>query len=294
VRCPGMAFADDFVLLAETPSELQRALDLSAAFFQRRGMVLNPLKSRVLVRTRVSGSVIPVCSPGLTVGSAPIPPVDKYLGMTFDTSGVMRPCLTNYPAWLQRLLAGPLKPQQKINILRTYLLPRLFYGLQNSRISAASLKSVDRVTRHYVKKILHMHLHTQDSFIHAPFREGGLGITELRITIPNVFRSRIRKLGDAAAGDPVIVAALSSATVARLLGRLDAMCGDIPPRKHYHRAISGGFFSAGLQQSSADGASRHWISHPPKGWSGGDCIIAFIAICILYIDLQFRNTTTTV
>jgi hypothetical protein len=36
VRCPGMAFADDFVLLAETPRELQRALDLSAAFFQRR------------------------------------------------------------------------------------------------------------------------------------------------------------------------------------------------------------------------------------------------------------------
>jgi hypothetical protein len=89
-----------------------------------------------------------------------------------------------------------------------------------------------------------------------------------------VFRSRIRKLGDAAAGDPVIVAALSSATVARLLGRLDAMCGDIPPREHYHRAISGGFFSAGLQQSSADGASRHWISHPPKGWSGGDWVRA--------------------
>jgi hypothetical protein len=148
----------------------------------------------------------------------------------------MRPCLINYPAWLQRLLACPLKPQQKINILRTYLLPRLFYGLQNSRISAASLKSVDRVTRHYVKKILHMHLHTQDSLIHAPFRAGGLGITELRITIPNVFRSRIRKLSDAAAGDPVIMAALSSATVARLLGRLDAMCGDTTPGEHYHRA----------------------------------------------------------
>jgi hypothetical protein len=130
---------------------------------------------------------------------------------------------------LQRLLACPVKLQQKINILRTYLLPRLFYGLQNSRISAASLKSMDRVTRHYVKKILHMDLHTQDSLIHAPFREGGLGITELRITIPNVFHSRIRKLGDAAAGDPVIVAGLSLATVARLLGRLDAMCGDITP-----------------------------------------------------------------
>jgi hypothetical protein len=108
---------------------------------------------------------------------------------------------------------------------------------------------VDRVTRHYAKKILHLHLHTQDSLIHSPFREGGLGVIELRITIPHIFRSRIRKLGDAAAGDPVIVAALSS-------------------------AISGRCFSAGLQQSSADGASRHWISHPPKGWSGGDWVRA--------------------
>jgi hypothetical protein len=133
---------------------------------------------------------------------------------------------------------------------------------------------VDRVTRHYAKKILHLHLHTQDSLIHSPFREGGLGVTELRITIPHIFRSRIRKLGDAAGGDPVIVAALSSQTVVRLLGRLDAMCGDITPGEHYHRAISGRCFSAGLQQSSADGASRHWISHPPKGWSGGDWVRA--------------------
>jgi hypothetical protein len=104
---------------------------------------------------------------------------------------------------------------------------------------------VDSVTRHYAKKILHLHLHIQDSLIHSPFREGGLGVTELRITIPHIFRSRIRKLGDAAAGDPVIVAALSSQTVVRLLGRLDAMCGDITPGEHYHRAISGRCFSAG-------------------------------------------------
>ncbi|CAH1378450.1 unnamed protein product, partial [Tenebrio molitor] len=263
-----MAFADDFVLLAETPSELQRALDLSAAFFQRRGMVLNPLKSRVLVRTRVSGSVIPVCSPGLTVGSAPIPPVDKYLGMIFDTSGVMRPCLTNYPAWLQRLLACPLKPQQKINILRTYLLPRLFYGLQNSRISAASLKSVDRVTRHYVKKILHMHLHTQDSFIHAPFREGGLGITELRITIPNVFRSRIRKLAFTLAFREIVLRDVQS-WISRLRQRDYSSFFPFAALDGNSTVLgAGAFHGGGLEQATEDPASRAWILEKPRGWSG--------------------------
>jgi hypothetical protein len=32
--------------------------------------------------------------------------------------------------------------------------------------------------------------------------------------------------------------------------------------------------SLGDVSPPADGASRHWISHPPKGWSGGDCLPA--------------------
>jgi hypothetical protein len=184
VRCPGMAFADDFVLLADSCRDLQRALDVSEAFFRRRGMCLNPAKSRVLAKKKFGGTLLPVRDPGVRVGRASIPAVDdlnpfKYLGFVVGTSGVTRPCLTNYPGWMTRLLAFPLKPQQKMNLLRTHLLPRLFYGVQNCKISAACLKSIDRVTRHYAKKILHLHLHTPDALLHAPLREGGLGVTEL-------------------------------------------------------------------------------------------------------------------
>jgi hypothetical protein len=142
VRCPGMAFADDFVLLADSCRDLQRALDVSEAFFRRRGMCLNPAKSRVLAKKKFGGALLPVRDPGVRVGRATIPAVDdlnpfKYLGFVVGTSGVTRPCLTNYPGWMTRLLAFPLKPQQKMNLLRTHLLPRLFYGVQNSKMSAA-------------------------------------------------------------------------------------------------------------------------------------------------------------
>jgi hypothetical protein len=194
VRCPGMAFADDFVLLAETPRELQKALDLSAAFFQRRGMVLNPMKSRVLVRRKVSGSIIPAGSPGLTVGQ------HQPLQVLGDDLRYLR----RYATMLDKL-------------------PRL--------VAAPPCLPTEAPSPMY--------------------------------SVPGSASWVMRR-----AGDPVIVAALSSATVARLLGRLDAMCGDITPGEHYHRAISGGCFSAGLQQSSAGGASRHWISHPPP-WGPG-------------------------
>ncbi|KAH0813902.1 hypothetical protein GEV33_008889 [Tenebrio molitor] len=239
-RCPGMAFADDFVLLADNRRDLQGALDVSEAFFQRRGMSLNPSKSRVLVKRKYGGVLLPDRDPELRVCRSVIPAVDdmnpfKYLGFLVGTSGVTRPCLSNYPVWMSRLMTLPLKPLQRMNLLRTHLLPRLFHGLQNNKISAANLKSIDRVTRHYVKRIAHLHLHTSDALIHAPLQEGGLGITELRVAIPYMFRSRIVKLREGADHDPTLSAALGSPTVTRLLHKLDSLCGDDSPAQHHRR-----------------------------------------------------------
>jgi hypothetical protein len=222
---------------------------------------------------------LPGRDPGLRVCRSAIPAIDemnpfKYLGFLVGTSGVTRPCLSNYPVWMTRLMALPLKPQQRMNLLRTHLLSRLFHGLQTNKISAANLRSIDRVTRHYVKRIAHLHLHTSDSLIHAPLREGGQGITELRVAIPNMFRSRIVKLREGADRDSTLSAVLGSPTVTRLLQRLDSLCGDDSPAQYHRREISGGCFSAGLQQASSDGTFRQWITRPPKGWSGGDWVRA--------------------
>jgi hypothetical protein len=147
----GVGFADDFILLAETPRELQRALDLSAAFFQRRGMVLNPMKSRVLVRRKVSGSIIPVGSPDLTVGQ------HQPLQVLGDDLRYLR----RYATMLDKL-------------------PRL--------VAAPPCLPTEAPSPMY--------------------------------SVPGSASWVMRR-----AGDPVIVAALSSATVARLLGRLDATGG---------------------------------------------------------------------
>jgi hypothetical protein len=89
-----------------------------------------------------------------------------------------------------------------------------------------------------------------------------------------MFRSRIVKLREGADRDSTLSAVLGSPTVTRLLQRLDSLCGDDSPAQYHRREISGGCFSAALQQASSDGAFRQWITRPPKGWSGGDWVRA--------------------
>ncbi len=51
-RMPGLLFADDIVLMAETEDGLQRLLDIVAQFAKDRKMVINPVKSKILVNWR--------------------------------------------------------------------------------------------------------------------------------------------------------------------------------------------------------------------------------------------------
>ena len=134
-------------------------------------MVLHPDKCRVLVKRRSpDGAIIPLSRPGVQVYGKELSAVSdinpmQYLGYFFDTHGVRKPNLTNYSVWLQRLAALPLKPLQKMTLLRIHLLPRLLHFLMSPRTPATTLKNIDKVTRHYVKKMLHLHLHLVSSKI---------------------------------------------------------------------------------------------------------------------------------
>ena len=199
-RCRVLAFADDLVLTGENAEDAKGLLHTTVAFFRRRGMTLHPEKCRALVLVRSStGAVHPAPKSGLSIEGKTIPNVTdinpmQYLGFAFDTHGVMKPNLTNYSAWLQRLAVLPLKPQQKMSMLKTHLLPRLLHFLMSPRTPAATLKNVDKATRHYVKRFLHLHLHTSDALIHAPLRDGGLGVMQMAVSIPAILLRRIKNL----------------------------------------------------------------------------------------------------
>lgn len=80
---PGLAFADDLVLLAETIPDIQRHITLSATHFSQLGLSFNPKKSAVL---QFSGS------PGVNTvllpnnDTIPLATEYRYLGVILSSS----------------------------------------------------------------------------------------------------------------------------------------------------------------------------------------------------------------
>ena len=117
----------------------------------------------------------------------------KYLGILFDPRGI-RKCTGNLIEELERISKAPLKPQQRLKILRSFLTPRWYYKLSLSRINIMALREMDKVIRGYVKKWLNMPKDIPISFIHASCQVGGLGIPSFTTTIPYLIFTRLNKL----------------------------------------------------------------------------------------------------
>lgn len=110
--------------------------------------------------------------------------------------------LDTFQEIIDRVKILPIKPLQKISLLRTYLLPTFTYGLIMRPPSKEILKNIDSVIRSGVKKILHLHETTSSSFIYTPTKEGGLGLLE---TQPMVFLASLRNAVKAAQSEDKIV-----------------------------------------------------------------------------------------
>ncbi len=83
-RVPDLAYADDFVLMAATPTGLQRLLDAAVEFCQLVGMVISVEKSKVMVFTeKFPGPYEWLCSPLQWVAQF------DYLGVSFSAGSGM-------------------------------------------------------------------------------------------------------------------------------------------------------------------------------------------------------------
>ena len=95
---------------------------------------------------------------------------------------------------LNQLKAAPLKPQQRMYILRTHLLPKLHHKLVLSRSRGGVLNRLDRLVRKSVRACLALPHDATNILIHCDTRNGGLGIPALRLTIPLMKSARLRRL----------------------------------------------------------------------------------------------------
>ncbi|KAK3911657.1 Retrovirus-related Pol polyprotein from type-1 retrotransposable element R2 [Frankliniella fusca] len=225
VMVAGMGFEDDTVLLSDTPEGMQRhvrrlerwlasnAMEVNVAKCKALQYVKVPTAKRLAVVTRPMFHINETAVQCLEVGSQL-----QYLGLTYSERGAQQPGPRNLQVLLERLRKAALRPWQKMSILRTYLLPRLYHTLQGPKVDSKSLKFLDGLVKSFVKVVLHPPKTTPDAFLYARVKEGGLGLPLLHLQIPTVYRRRLEK------GDAYVKAALTSPTMQALMSRLVRLC----------------------------------------------------------------------
>lgn len=196
-----IAYADDLVVFAPNANLLQQKLNRISLLLHEAGWSVNPEKSQTL--DLISGGhckLTALSQTEFTVAGIRIPPLSvsdtfQYLGIKFNFKGRCPvshiDSLNNY---LQEISCAPLKPQQRIKILRDNLLPRLIYPLTLGVVHKNTLKSMDRTIHAAIRKWLRLPADTPLAYLHSSIAAGGLGIQHLTSTIPFHRRKRLEAL----------------------------------------------------------------------------------------------------
>ncbi|KAK9747005.1 Reverse transcriptase (RNA-dependent DNA polymerase) [Popillia japonica] len=259
-RVAAMAFADDIVLLEDREVDMALSITRTADFLRARGMDINVKKSVTVSAAVISGRSFPRTRPIFRYGREHLPIVGvismfRYLGHTISGQGIVKPSIHHLADWLSRLGKAPLKHRQKLEILRTHLVPKLHHGLQVPSVTSGKLRATDRLIKHHVKSWLHLSNHTDDQFIHAKVRDGGLGIPCL------LWESR--RFG-----------CTPNSVREKANPKIQTPNTILSPAQYWREEISSRPMSRGMEFASDDPASRTWIRFPPPGWTGRDFVRA--------------------
>lgn len=194
------AFADDMMLFASTPVGLQRLLDTAIEFLHKCGLDINAAKCMTISLRSVpheKKTVVDKTTVFRGGGDRVLPAMKRtdewrYLGIPFTAEGRLRIDITKgLQDSLSKLSKAPLKPQQRLFILRTHVLPSLYHKLELGIINLSTLRKGDRIVRMAVRGWLGLPSDTPNGYFHATIKDGGLGIPSMRWVAP---LNRLRRL----------------------------------------------------------------------------------------------------
>ena len=220
VRVNHLAFADDVALVSSSPEAMQRMLCELEHGMREVGLSPNPAKSASL-RIAVTGKARKWFCPAesfLSLDGSPVPTIDiagsyRYLGIRAGagpSAKIGSEVTRKLEEGIRQLSKAPLKPQQRLFILRVHLLPSLYHELVLSSYYKKLLQYLDRRSREAVRRWLHLPHDVPQPFFHARAVDGGLGIPELQVQIPLMRRARVESLFNRASWtyDPVLSAVI--------------------------------------------------------------------------------------
>ena len=175
-----LAFANDLVLLTQNPGDMQVLLNRATKFFDDHGLKVNAAKCQSLLAEAVSGKqnhkVITEVHrwwkgeplPCLTFDS-----LARYLGVEFNPRGEIVLPEERWTSMFENIRKAPLRPHQRAEIIKTWLVPKLTYQLRVSDIPMSKVARINRSVKRLFKELLHLPESTPDCWLHLP-TGGGL------------------------------------------------------------------------------------------------------------------------
>ena len=270
-RVSVLAFADDLVLISESDFGMKRMLADCENFFDEKRLKANADKCLVYRQVPCTKSSNKKNVKVITEhhkwwkGEA-IPVMDyenlsKYLGVKFNPRGEIIIPLEEWKGMLANLRKAPLKPEQKIKILKENVIGKWQHTLRLSDCGIGKLKEINQLVKAFYKKVLHLPVWTSDAWIYA--NQGG-NLQDILVTILACRKKAATKL--LTSNDPLVfeigaeVERQASANFDRLkVGHISGSVKDFYQKKHLAslgEQLGNGSALATIAQSSV---SRNWI-----------------------------------
>lgn len=207
-----LAFANDLVLIGTTVRGTQLAVDRVAEALGEFGLQLAPNKCAAfsLMPAGKTKKLKTLTDTVFRTMDGMIPQVDigrsvRYLGVRLGDKGIMTEDIDLAPL-LEQVRRAPLKLQQRLEILRTFIIPRYTHRLVLGRVTHGALRKMDRQVRAAVRCWLAFPGDVPMAFFHAPIRSGGLGVTLFESAIPELALRRLQSLRTSGRGVASMVA----------------------------------------------------------------------------------------
>ena len=280
----GAGFADDVALVARSVDGLQTQIDLFLGCLKESGLEPNPLKCRSMCIT-IDGKAkrwLVNRMESFTVGGKAVPAMGaddlyRYLGIDFGYGGRASAVGSILHKGLEELTHAPLKPQQRMYILRNHLFPRLAYNGVLGTTNPTRLRRLDEHLRSRVRSWLKVPNDTPSAYLHADVKAGGLGIPSLKTQVTLMKRKRLIRMADS--NDPMVKALGESQFVAKLLERAGKPKVDSTPvetaeeakalwAERLHRTVDG----AGLAEADHVPFVHDWLIDGTRLMSGREYI----------------------
>ncbi len=187
-RLGSIAYADDLILLADTPGDLQRKLDGLCKGLHKAGMALNIKKSATLTILKDGRRKHLLLAPSaLESRDGTIP----AMGVHFTWKGRTTPKQTKeVERMLKVITSAPLKPYQRLEVIRDFLDPKLQHELVLGCAHRNTIARIERMIRGSIRAWLRLPKDTSLGFLHAPVKSGGLGMPSLGTTLPLLHKKK--------------------------------------------------------------------------------------------------------